>query len=552
MKKQKSVTSKSHSFEKKDWLFLCLAVCVNVILNLFGFGWGMDGYVPWAPDAIEGITVVREMPKLYGEWSYKYPRLQFLIDGTCYQPLIEKWQREPAYITVNGQRQAQVLTQARLKTLATISRVNVLVMSALTVVFIYLSGRFYYSHRLAGFTAAVCTSLTYAFVFYSHTTCVDVPSMLWITAGFYFLLRSEALNTLRDHLAMAIMFAFACGTKDPMLFYAAAFAVVYAGLRFRRLYTDTQDWKKSAAALVNRNTLLAAGTFFFLFALLQNIIPSPGAYWERMGVWVGGRGVVDFNKGFTGQIPQLVITLKKFYWGMGWPFITAVLVSLIVTSRKHLVFNLLAVLFPLILFYVLVSMRIKMSYIRYYLPVMGLLYLPVGSMAAYLFEQRQRLWSRAALAAIGMCWVLSALYCAALDAEFIGDARNQTAAWFIQNVKKGTPVLSCIQRPYGPKLNQFGYQMIENWNVPPLEVLLAQQNQLPEYILVSSDWLNLQSPEAKALRKALLDHQTAYQTIATFTHHRLLNPKKKWISIACWPIPPENGMSPEIHVLKRH
>ena len=56
-----------------------------------------------------------------------------------------------------------------------------------------------------------------------------------------------------------------------------------------------------------------------------------------------------------------------------------VVVSLIYTSKKHLFFNLLVILFPLVFFYVFISMRIKMSFIRYCLSVMGLLFVPLGA-----------------------------------------------------------------------------------------------------------------------------------------------------------------------------
>lgn len=542
---------KSHSLQKRDWLFLCAAIGLHLVFALTAFGWGMDGYVPWAADGIEGVTTVREMPKLFGKWDYKYPRLQFLIDGTCYKPFMEQWQRTPEYVTVDGQMQAQVLTPERLKTLAGISRVNVIVMSALTVMFVYLAGRYYYKNALAGFVAAVCTVLTYAFAYYSHTTCVDVPSMLWLTAGFYFLLRSEAMNRLRDHAAMGAMFAFACTTKDAMLFYAVAFAVVYAGLRLRRLYGENSSWKKSLRQLAAPQALTAAGVFLILFALLQNIIPWPGAYWERMGVWVGGRGVKDFNQGFTGQIPLLIDTLQQFLWGMGWPLAAAVLIALVVTSRKHLLFNLLAIVFPLVFFYVFVAMQIRMSFIRYYVPVMGLLYLPVGCLAAQLFENRRQWAARAGLGALAAGWALSGIYCAALMAELIGDSRSQTAQWFVQNVPKGSPVLSCIMRPYGPKLRQFGYPMLENWNVPPLQTLLAAQNTLPEYVILSNSWLNLKSPEAREFRTALLKNQTNYQLVASFTHRKLLIPQKSWMAAVCWPVRPRYGISPEVYVLKQ-
>ncbi|MCE5185644.1 MAG: glycosyltransferase family 39 protein [Planctomycetaceae bacterium] len=544
--------TKGRSFWKKDGPFLFIAVCLNLVLNLFAFNWGMDGYVPWSPDSIEGITVLREMPKLYGKWDYKYPRLQFLIDGTIYKVFINGWERKPEPVTFNGQTRAQVITPSRLETLARISRVNVLIMSALTVVFIYLAGRFYYSSSWAGFIAAVCTALTYGFVYYSHTTCVDVPSMLWITAGFYFMLRSTALNKWKDHVAMGAMFAFACATKDPVLFYAAAFAVAYTGLRLQKLYASSRNWKTSLRGLASRNTLLAIAVFGFLFALLQNIIPWPMAYWERMGVWVGGRGVKDFNQEFAGYLPQLVGTLRQFYCAIGWPLIAMIVVSLAVTMRKHLLFNTLAIVFPLVFFYVAVSMQIKMSYIRYYLPIMGLFYLPVGFAAAQVWQQRSRLWSRAALGAGAAGLICSALYCAALVFELARDSRTRTAEWFVQNVSRETPVLSCIRRPYGPKLNRYGYKVIENWSVPSLQQMLAEQNKLPPYIITSDEWLNLQTPEALGLRKALASNQMQYERSAAFRHTRVLNPKKNWMSLACWPIMPAEGVSPEIQVWKKN
>ena len=67
--------------------------------------------------------------------------------------------------------------------------------------------------------------------------------MFWITLGVYFLLKSVYSGTLFHHIMMAIAFACACCTKDPMLFYSAAFAVAYLVLRIGHLRRQGQDLK---------------------------------------------------------------------------------------------------------------------------------------------------------------------------------------------------------------------------------------------------------------------------------------------------------------------
>jgi len=548
----KAEKQKKPLFVKKDAVLLSVVLSISLFLNVLGFGWGMDGYVPWMPDAIEGITTVREMPRLLGEWTYKYPRLQFAIDGMCYKPFIDHWENNKVFTQVNGQTRGYAITPKRLNTLAAVSRVNILVMSGLIIFFLYAAAKFYYADSIAAFAASLSLALSFVFVHYSHTTCVDIPSMLWITAGVYFLLRSVVLNTLWDHIAMAVMLAFAACTKDAMLFYVAAFVLSYLVLRVERLYAQSQNIRSSLLSVVNRNTLLAVVIFCVLFALIQNIIPFPKAYWERMGVWsIGGRGVADFNKGFTGQIALLTATLKNFYWAMGWPLILMVLISLCVTSKKHFLFNLMVVVFPLVFFYLLVSMRIKMSYIRYYLPVMGLLYLPVGHFVGQLVARHKQAYARILLAGFGLSGVLSASLCLALDIEMIRDSRIQTARWFTEHVPQNTLVLSCIRRPYGPKLQKAGYPMIENWTVPPLEELLAHQSQLPDYIVLSDNWLTIQTPQAQDFRNALLKNQTAYSLAATFRRGDLLNPQKSFFSIASWPLKGGENLSPDIFVMKK-
>jgi|GEM_PF-1413788 len=549
--RQRSKETPERRFGRAEALFLAV-VGTSLFLNTLGFGWGMDGYVPWSADAIEGITVVREMPRLFGEWTYKYPRLQFLIDGLCYKPFIHSWENDPVYVQNQGQVQGHVLTRSRLNTLAMISRVNILVMSSSILVVVYLMARFYYADSIAALFASLALAVAMVFVHYSHTSCVDIPSMLWITLGVHFLLKSVILNRMGHHLLMGAAFALACCTKDAMLFYAAAFAVVYLVLRIHRLREEGLGLRACASSVFNRNVWLAIAVFVLVFALLQGILSSPKAYWDRMGVWVGGRGVKEFNKDFTGQCALLWGTLKQFYSAAGWPLLALFLVSLVATFRRHGQFHLAVIVFPLIVFYVMVSMRIKMSYIRYYVPVMGLCCLPIGAFVSRLLAMRAKPLARVAITLVWGCYGLSLMGCLSLDLELIHDSRYQAVTWFEKNVEKSTPVLSLIQRIYGPKLAQGGYPMIENWEVPPLPRLLENSKNLPDYIILSDGWPNLLSQEADQYKEALLQGKAGYSELTEFNSKGYDDPHRSILAVACWPrVPRFETVSPRIIVMRR-
>lgn len=537
---------------RKDLILISVVALISLLLNVLGFGWGMDGRVPWSADAIEGITTVREMPKLFGKWTYKYPRLQFLIDGLCYKPLIRKWEKDPVYTPQNGQQRAQALTLSRLNTLAAVSRINILWMATLTIIFVYLIAKFYYADSIAAFFSSLSLAACFVFVYYSHTSCVDIPSMLWITTGVYFLLVSVYRDKLYCHILSAVFFAFACCTKDAMLFYALAFAVVYVAMRMHRLYLEEKSFKKCIPWILNKNTMLAVIVFLFIFALLQGILASPKDYWDRMSVWVGGRGVKDFNQNFKGQWPLLVKTLKMFYNSVGWPLLGLLIISLVFTKPKNRLFNFIFVLFPLIFFYVLVSIRIKMTFIRYCLPVMGILFLPVGVFVSELFSSQKKYVRRISVFVISILFTLSLLFCIALDLEMINDPRTQTAEWFNANVSKNTTVISLIRGWYGPKLQKHDYHVVLNWKVPPLHILLDNIDSLPDYIILTQGrWYTTKSKEAWDFHQALLNGDTGFSEIAQFRSRHFLNPQKNAMAIACWPLKPHLGIGFPIIVMKK-
>ena len=194
-----------------------------------------------------------------------------------------------------------------------------------------------------------------------------------------------------------------------------------------------------------------------------------------------------------------------------------------------------------------------MSYIRYYLPIMGLFFLPVGAFIAQLFTVKVKMAVPVIAWSCGGCYVLSLMYCVAMDIELINDSRNQAAEWFKANVKTNTPVLSLVRYPYGLKLSKFGYPTIDHWKVPPLKVLLENQKNLPEYIVISNNWLTIATPEAAEYKKALLEGTAGYSKVAEFKSKGFISPRKSWMAIASWPFRPNfEEISPEIIMMQKN
>ena len=84
-----------------------------------------------------------------------------------------------------------------------------------------------------------------------------------------------------------------------------------------------------------------------------------------------------------------------------------------------------------------------------------------------------------------------------------------------------------------------------------MEELLANKDRLPDYLVLSTDWLTIEKNEARAFRQALLENKGGYTKLIQFNPKEYLNPRKSAISAACWPLTPHIGISPMVVVMKK-
>lgn len=534
---------------------LLSVVLVSLVLNSVGLEWGRSGLVPWQADSIEGITTVREMPRLFGQWKYKYPRGQFLVNAIFYRPLLQHWQKNPVMVTTaDGRDVPRSMNLQRLDLLAKISRMISVVMGTGAVVAVFFTAMYLFRDYPAALLAALALALSQLFVFYSHVGNVDMPCVFWFVWGIYWAVKAIYVGKMRHYVLMGLFFSLSICTKDAILGYLAGMVPAFWLAMTGKARGDGRSLKTAVLSVFSRKVAAAVVTFLFVYALLQGIFTSPGAFSERMSVWIGGRGVVDYNKGFTGQLPLLWQACQMLYGSLGWALLAAIVLSLVSCGIRH-PWKSAFLIVPFLAFYVIVVMNIKMVHPRYFLPAYAGFAILVGKGCADLLRYRKvhPAWR---IPAVLLVYVLSFVYCVGLDLEMLNDSRRQTERWFSDNVDRKAVVAVVIRNIcYAPRLYAQGFHFfVCPWKVPADNSDFSRLPSYPEYIIITEPRLTPNETPTRDFRQALLSGQVNYDEAARFWSRHFYPPKHTALSIAGWPLDRRQWlywMSPEIIVFKK-
>ncbi len=528
--KSKSLKAK-HASKPRDYLLIVLLVSVSTTLFGIGIGWGRTGLVPWAVDSIEGITTVRQLPRLFGEWTTKYPRGQYLVNAVFYVPLIKHWEKEPFYQIdrQTGARRAVVFDMTRYDTLAKISRVISLCMGVGTVLAVFAVVSAFFSDRLAAFLAALALSFSALFVFYSHLGNVDVPYVFWYTWGLYFAAKSIYAGKWRHFILMGLCFAFSICTKEAIAGYLVGTGIAYCFVKAGKSLKQGTAWHKALLSVFSTRLIISILIFLFIYALMQGMLTSPQAFRERMMVWIE-HGVKGYNKSFRGQWPLFFDACRYIYVALGWPMLVMVIASLIWCCGKYKTRAAFFV-FPVVTFYLLIVINIKMVFPRYFLPALAGFAVLVGKTSAdFLRWRRGYLFLR--VTPILLVYGLSMLYSVALDLEMLSEPRIRAEKWVDQNIDRRT-VMACPVRniAYAPRLYAQGYLFLCPWEVPSLDVMSSDGFKSPPFVILTEYSGQDDQRFRAALEQSILD----YRQVASF-ENRYIWPGRSILGIAGWPV----------------
>lgn len=529
---------------------LLAVVVISLVINCVGLGWGRSGLVPWQPDSIEGITIVREMPRMFGQWTYKYPRGHFLINAIFYHPLLKYWEKHPIKTgTADGRIVSQALNLERLDHLANISRVISAVMGVGTVLAVFFASRLLFEDYLGAFLAGLALALSQLFVFYSHVGNVDVPCVFWFAWGVYWGLKAVYIGRWRHFVLMGLCFSLSICTKDAMVGYVAGMVPAFWLAMIGKNRADGQSFKTAVLSVFSKKVLVAVLVFLFFYALLQDILTSPQAFAERMSHWIGGAGVSGYDKRFRGQLPLLWSSCQLLYGSLGWPLLAIIVISLVYCTIKY-PWQSAILTVPLIAFYVIVVMNIRFSVPRFFLPAYGSFALLVGKGCAD-WLRHKKIHIALRILPVAVVYILSLLYCVGLDLEMLGDTRVRTEQWFYKNVGRDSLIGAGFHNKlYAPRLHFNGYRLICPWRVSTVQGTSGRSQPYPDYLIITPGWIRTKEEAENAFREKLFEGQTNYKQVI-WLKAKYLYPARTIFGFAGWPTPKHGFLSPEIIVFKK-
>ena len=243
--------------------------------NLVGCWWGvpqLNGPTTpphgWEVDATSGLATLSELHNLFIEpkldWYLAYPVFHYLVQGLAYLPYL-------AMLFLTGQFSHPSAVYpfglkdpaASIAMMVLISRVLTAMMSAATLTLVYLIGKRVWDST-TGLIAAAALGLTSVFVYYSHTSNLDIPVLFWSVATLYVITNALMAGLdVRRAMAAGTLAGLAVATKDQAY---GALALGLLGLVFfhwrrcqREQSLSTRFWRPSLF-------LVGSGAFSYVAA----------------------------------------------------------------------------------------------------------------------------------------------------------------------------------------------------------------------------------------------------------------------------------------------
>jgi len=526
----------------------CLLLVLSLTLNIVGITWGQPNGVDWDFDSIAGVQSVKEPRYFPGEWRHKYPPLHFLMNAAIYKPLLSRWWSDPAEIPLS---ESKILADPelgrRFGALIVASRLLSAIMGAGAVLAILLAALRLTGDPLAALACGLSLALTQMFVFYSHTGNVDVPACFWFAWAVHAAAGIVTRTRWIDFALTGVFCALAVGTKDALVgFLPGLLAAVVVSLLPR-----AESWHAGRPRLwvssFSVKSLAGVLAFGGVFSLVNDLWTGWEPFLVRLGHWVDGPGVSDFNQRFAGQGPLLLKSFLNVWVGLGWPLLAAGCVSLFYCAARAPRVAAFGAL-PCLSFYVLIIAKTGLSYPRFFLPAYVTLALITGTACAAWLRAGAlpRLARRGLPAAVA---ALSLLYCLGVGLEMRDDTRYRVEDWFRLNVPEGARVAVLGPPAVSPRLQRLGYDV--QWRFGrPTRARLLEAAPHPDWLILSEKYFTHAELFDPKFLDALLAGKAGYTVEAVF--------RKRWLPPAGGPFalagsgqPWMDQVSPIIYVLKR-
>jgi hypothetical protein len=537
---------KNRQFNIKTVSFLAL-IGFAFLLNISELNWGLSGYIPWSPDAIEGEISINHLPLLFKQWQHKYPRGQFFINWLFYNPLIKHWSKNPvSFKNSAGENVQAVMTTDRARYLASISRWITAAMSIGTVIAVFVLTQYLFGDYLAGWFAGLALATSCLFLFYSGFGHIDVPFTFWFAWACVFIIQAGLEHKWSSYILGSLCAGYALCTKEGYFGYLPGLAIVYCVLRIADQYHRTNNLKKAVFSVFSLKVFTAIGVFVILFLVMNGFFNFKNEFFGRMEYWKN-------DETFQHKRPQLFLLREaavSLYTGLGWPLLLILVIGIFYLGYRYprvLAF----VVIPVIVFYLITVPRIYFVAGRFFIPAYVCFAAAVGkTLADWVRFQKVPILIRYIPA--GLLMGLTVLFCVGLKLEMRNDTRNRAEAWFEEHVDKTALIGSGMKRWYAPRLTYNGFRMIDGWHSEGVPTAQGTMKLFPEYLIMSTMFpCSSNYKDDSAFKEALYKGQAGYKKAATF-EAIYFSPGHSIFSIACRPYAkPTPSISPTIDIFQK-
>ncbi len=470
----------------------------SLAIFLFANDWGLpNGNNTWANDAIAPGAPLSILYRLFvaDEWNsgwfwFKYPLGHVLILGTTYAPYM-------AWLVVSGgiadptneYPYGMEDPEGTLAMLAIIGRSVSAVMGAGGVVVVYSSVRHAFG-RSAGIASGLTTALCYPFIYYCHTTNVEIPYLFWLLLAFMAAARLvEGSLERRWWLLLGAAAAMSVASKElgAGFFLALPPVIVLAALARGESFGE-----------VVRGGMLAAVTAVAVLLFANLAFLNPTGFTNRVGfltqtlpaevalqyapyyfpISLGG------GRELAAELAQLELAGDRLLTSVGLPTAILAIIGIFVGLRRRPWWTLLAV-GASVTFYLMGARAMLSLSMRYVLPTAVVACAFAGIALGAMLDAR-RLRPIAIPLALAFAVFMFA-YGWDVNRMLSGDPRYDAESWLAANAHD-EQVIEVYQRPtYLPRTPD-GVKMIRiDFDKRSVKEL---HERAPDFVLLSSAGLS--------------------------------------------------------------
>lgn len=370
-----------------------------------------------------------------------------------------------------------------LTTMVLIARLVSVVMSTAIVGLIYFATRRLFGRTQALF-AALIVVFCFPFIYYSHTSNVDIPYLFWFTLGFYFYVRLLAESRTRDFLRLGMCLALAVATKDQAYGLLPFLPVALLWFRLGEQQHSGQAlqlWER-LGRLPWRQLGLACAVFVITYALAANLPINWHGFVRHLRYITEGGSIPyqEFTNTVVGHLGLLSKTAMLLALSCGIPLFSICSIGLLWGLIRFRRVS-LALLAPALSYYLFFIAIILYVYPRFVLPFVLILAIFGGKLLGDLWDASGRL-PRVTRPTIAALLLYSLIYGASADWLFDKDPRYQAEEWINRHVPP-----QAIIETYGPTQYLPRFQAHVRVRHLPLEGYVEEsfRTRVPEYVLLT-------------------------------------------------------------------